>query len=55
MRGRLRTFLREMSRGSTEHAEPIVEPSLSLVWRELTIFAEFLGNIRFARVFAFRA
>ena len=42
-----------MSHGSTEHAEPIVEPSLLLVWCELTILAEFLGNIRLARVFAF--
>ena len=53
MRGRLRTLFREMSRGSAEHAEPVVEPLLSLIGHELTILAEFLGNIRFARVFAF--
>ena len=42
-----------MSRSSAEHAEPVVEPSLSLIWHELTIFAEFLGNIRFACVLPF--
>ena len=42
-----------MSRSSAEHAEPIFEPSLSLIWHELTILAEFLSNIRLARILPF--